>query len=70
MKIGVVFPAQNDDKELQRFDSYRNYLICRSGTCRDGWRYCKCVGICQHSDESDFDFSVQMALRRREEKNK
>lgn len=61
------FDAKNDDKELQRFDSYRNYLICRSGTCCDGWKYCEWVGLCPHSDESDFDFSIQMALRRREE---
>lgn len=70
MKIVVAFNAQNDDKELQRFDSYRNYLICRTGTCCCGWKYCEWVGICPHSDESDFDFSIQMALRRREEENK
>lgn len=27
----ISFDAQNDDEELQRFDPYRNYLICRTG---------------------------------------
>jgi hypothetical protein len=58
----IRFDAQNDDKELQRFDEYRNYLICRSGVCSCGWKYCEWVGICPHSDESDFDFSVRRAL--------
>jgi len=65
----ISFDAQNDDKELRRFDSYRNYLICRTGTCCCGWKYCEWVGICPHSDESDFNFSIQMALRSREEQN-
>lgn len=63
----ISFDAQNDDKELQRFDEYRNYLICRSGVCSYGWKYCEWVGICPHSDESDFNFSIRMFLQRREE---
>lgn len=66
----ISFDAQNDDKELQHFDSYRNYLICRSGACSYGWRYCEWVGICPHSDESDFDFSIQMVSQNRKEQNK